>query len=1083
MVRMLGEHMGVDRCDYAEVEVDQDHFMILGDYTRGATQSMTGRHQMSDFGQRERSVLVAGHPYVVNDIEADYPPGKDISLYLRWKIRALLCVPVNKADHVVAKWAVYQNTPRRWSSQEIKLVEIVASRCWESVERATALRRRTASYEDYRAFIAVSAEGIWRFEIEQPIPVTLPIDDQIEMLYQFAYLAECNNAMSRMYGYDTADQILGARIGDLMPHSNPQNIEFLRAVQRNGYNLNDVESRDVDRYGNPKVILNSLSAIVENGMIVRAWGTQRDITAQKQAEDALRASEERYRLLTELSPDGVVVASTDGTIHLANPAVLRMLDAAAAEVTGRNLLDFVAPEFHDRCSALLKALMTKGTPATEVECALRSTDGRIIPVEISAVSFNGHQHFGQLVIHDLSGWKQAEAERERWSREIESERDRLRRILEQMPIGVIIAEAPSGRLVLHNIEASRLLHRPFLVADDYRAYTKYGAVLEDGRPYPAEAYPAARSLRSGEVVKNEEIKYRLADSKETYFSVNSAPIYDREDQMVLTIVTFVDIGERKRADAALRESEERFAKAFQVSPNGLVISRIADAVVLEVNDSFVSMSGYDREELIGESLLQIGFYVDPEARVQALRILEEQNFVRDFELTIKRKSGELRWILFSAEPMDLRGEHCWLTLSRDITEQKRIEEEREQLLLKEKTAREEAEKASRMKDEFLATLSHELRTPLTAIVGWASLLSHKSLSLAQRRHALEVIDQSARAQTRLVNDILDTSRIITGRLKLEAHPLEIAWVFQAAIDVIQPSAEAKRISLEVVIDERGGIVFGDANRLQQVIWNLLWNAVKFTNEGGRIEARLSRTDGQIEISVTDTGMGIDPQFLPYVFDRFRQADSTSTRKYGGLGLGLAIVRHVVEMHGGAVEASSPGKGQGATFTVRFPIASPEVLLQVAKRPGPAMKEKAGPSHVEIQNLRGVCVLVVEDDPYTLEMLKVILQNRGAEVITALSAADALKALDRSRPDALISDIAMPDQDGYDLIEKVRQRDPEHGGDIPAAALTAYARVEDRIHALTAGFLMYVQKPVDPDELVAVVANLTRLRHSREDRSA
>jgi PAS domain S-box-containing protein len=554
--------------------------------------------------------------------------------------------------------------------------------------------------------------------------------------------------------------------------------------------------------------------------------------------------------------------------------------------------------------------------------------------------------------------------------------------------------------------------------------------------------------------------------------------------MVLTIVTFVDIGERKRADAALRESEERFAKAFQVSPNGLVISRIADAVVLEVNDSFVSMSGYDREELIGESLLQIGFYVDPEARVQALRILEEQNFVRDFELTIKRKSGELRWILFSAEPMDLRGEHCWLTLSRDITEQKRIEEEREQLLLQEKRAREEAEKASRMKDEFLATLSHELRTPLTAIVGWASLLSHKSLSLAQRRHALEVIDQSARAQTRLVNDILDTSRIITGRLKLDAHPLEIAWVFQAAIDVIQPSAEAKRISLEVVIDERGGIVFGDANRLQQVIWNLLWNAVKFTNEGGRIEARLSRTDGQIEISVTDTGMGIDPQFLPYVFDRFRQADSTSTRKYGGLGLGLAIVRHVVEMHGGDVEASSPGKGQGATFTVRFPDSFTRGPPASGKTAGAGDERKGGAqSRGNPKPAWGPVYWSSKMIHIHSEMLKVILQNRGAEVITALSAADALKALDRSRPDALISDIAMPDQDGYDLIEKVRQRDPEHGGDIPAAALTAYARVEDRIHALTAGFLMYVQKPVDPDELVAVVANLTRLRHSREDRSA
>jgi CheY-like chemotaxis protein/two-component sensor histidine kinase len=381
-----------------------------------------------------------------------------------------------------------------------------------------------------------------------------------------------------------------------------------------------------------------------------------------------------------------------------------------------------------------------------------------------------------------------------------------------------------------------------------------------------------------------------------------------------------------------------------------------------------------------------------------------------------------------------------------------------------------------MKDEFLATISHELRTPLTSIVGWASMLTRGSLTDSQTRHALEVIDQSARAQTRLVDDILDTSRIITGRLKLDAHPLEIAWVFQAAIDVIQPSAEAKRISLDVFIDERGGIVFGDAARLQQVIWNLLWNAVKFTKEGGRVEARLSRTDGQIEISVTDTGMGIDPRFLPYVFDRFRQADSTSTRKYGGLGLGLAIVRHVVELHGGTVEALSPGKDQGATFKVRFPIASPEVLLQAAKRPGAELKQPAGPAHVEHLNLDGVKVLVVEDDPYTLEMLKVILQNRGAEVITALSGADALKALERSHPAALISDIAMPDQDGYELIEKVRGLRPEQGGDIPAAALTAYARVEDRIHALTAGYLMYVQKPVDPDELVAVVANLTRHRH-------
>jgi CheY-like chemotaxis protein len=423
--------------------------------------------------------------------------------------------------------------------------------------------------------------------------------------------------------------------------------------------------------------------------------------------------------------------------------------------------------------------------------------------------------------------------------------------------------------------------------------------------------------------------------------------------------------------------------------------------------------------------------------------------------------------------MHLRGEHCWLTISRDITERKRAEEERERLLLQEKEAREEAETASRMKDEFLATISHELRTPLTAILGWASMLNRGSLSQCQTRHALQVIQQSARSQARLVDDILDTARIITGRLKLDAHPVKIERVFQAAIDVIRPSAEAKRIALQAGIDDRSSIVFGDANRVQQVIWNLLSNAVKFTSEGGRVEAGLSRSGGHVEITVTDTGMGIEPEFMPYVFDRFRQADSTSTRKYSGLGLGLAIVRHVVEMHGGTVAASSPGKGQGATFKVRFPIASPDILLQPVKRaPGPEVKQPTQPNHVDGKhNLAGIRVLVVDDDLDTLEVLKVILQNRGAEVITASSAGDALQALEQSLPDALVSDLAMPEHDGYELIAEIRQRGPERGGNIPAVALTAYARVEDRMRALTAGFHMYLPKPVDSNELVAVVANL------------
>ena len=1072
-VRMLGEYTGVDRCDYAEVEADQDHFVIRGDYAKGATTTIVGRYRISDFGSLD------DHAYVVDDIESEPPSETHIPPYLRAEVRSAVCVPLIKSGHVVAGMAVTQKTPRHWSSQEITLIDSVAHRCWESIERIAALRRLKASYEDYRSFIAGSSEGIWRFELEQPIPATLPVDDQIEQMYEFAYLAECNNAMARMYGYDSADQILGARLEDLMP-KNPKNIAYFRALHANGYSLNDVESSELDRFGNAKVILNNLSGIIENGMLVRAWGTQRDITAQKQAEEALRASEERYRLLTELSPDGVVVVGANGTIQLANPSLLRMLGTSAEDTNGSNLFDFVAPEFQDQCRALMNTVMTEATAATQVEGIFQKGDGRKIPVEVSGVRFDGNQQVAQLVIHDLTGRKQAEAERERWSRQIEGERDRLSQILEQMPIGVIIAEAPSGRLVFHNIEASRLLRRPFLEAEDYREYPKYGAVREDGLPYQAEEYPAARSLLSGEIVKSEEIKYRLEDSTDAYFSVNSAPIYDREGRMVLTIVTFIDIAERKRAEAALRESEERFAKAFQASPDALIISRIADGVVHEVNDSFVSMFGYSRDEIIGKSTLQLGLYEDLWSRQHALQILKEQHFVRDFELRMRRKSGEGRWILFSAEPMDLRGEHCWLTLGRDITERKHAEEERERLLLQEKEAREEAETASRMKDEFLATISHELRTPLTAILGWASMLNRGSLSPCQTRHALQVIEQSARSQAGLVDDILDTARIITGRLKLDARPVEIERVFRAAIDVIRPSAEAKRIVLRVVIDDRHSVVFGDANRVQQVIWNLLSNAVKFTNEGGCVEARLSRNGGHSEITVTDTGMGIEPQFMPYLFDRFRQADSTSTRKYGGLGLGLAIVRHVVEMHGGTVSASSPGKGQGATFKVRFPIASPETLLQPEKRPSkPELKQPAQPNQTDdSQHLGGVRVLVVEDDLDTLEMLRVILQDRGAEVITASSAADALQALDHSRPDALVSDLAMPEQDGYDLINRIRRRAPERGGNIPAVALTAYARAEDRVRALTAGFQMYVPKPVDPSELVAVVANLTHLRPSK-----
>jgi CheY-like chemotaxis protein len=323
----------------------------------------------------------------------------------------------------------------------------------------------------------------------------------------------------------------------------------------------------------------------------------------------------------------------------------------------------------------------------------------------------------------------------------------------------------------------------------------------------------------------------------------------------------------------------------------------------------------------------------------------------------------------------------------------------------------------------------------------------------------------------LIEDILDTSRIIAGRFKLDTQSVAIEHIFHAAVDVIRPSAEAKGVFLSAVVDEPDGVVLGDANRLQQAIWNLLSNAVKFTGECGRIEARLGRAEGQIEIAVKDTGIGIEAGFLPYVFDRFRQADSTSTREYGGLGIGLAIVRHIVEMHGGGVSASSRGRGQGATFRIRLPMISalrPEGP-KTEPAPAPEIERKVlNESH----RLDEVRVLLVEDNPETLDTLKVIFEESGAEVIAATSVDEALDALDRFRPDVLVSDITMPDRDGYDLVREVRSRAPERSGKIPAVALTAYVRAEDRVRVLSAGFQMHVAKPIDPNDLIAAVASLT-----------
>ena len=443
---------------------------------------------------------------------------------------------------------------------------------------------------------------------------------------------------------------------------------------------------------------------------------------------------------------------------------------------------------------------------------------------------------------------------------------------------------------------------------------------------------------------------------------------------------------------------------------------------------------------------------DPDARLRAIIQLQQQAHSLQAEITEHKET-----------------EAALRALKEEL--ETRLAE-REQLLAREQMARAEAEEASRLKDEFLATVSHELRTPLNAILGWSHMLRNNRLDAPTTTRAVETIERNAQAQAQLVEDILDVSRMIMGKLRLNIAPVDVAAVINAAVDSVQLAADTKGIRLGVTLDPSARHVAGDPGRLQQVVWNLLANAIKFTPAGGSVEVQLARAGDNAELRVSDTGGGISADFLPYIFDRFRQADGSSTRRHGGLGLGLAIVRHLVELHGGTVHVESAGQGHGATFTIQLPLAvAREGVTRRGRVTGDLQRTDAAAPRVEqLPSLAGLRVLLVDDDQDTLQVLSVLLTGYGAEVHAAASVSAALEALPWYKPDVLVSDLALPDEDGYALISKLRALadDSRH---TPTIALTAYVRVEDRAHALAAGFNMFVPKPVEPNELLTAIVNL------------
>jgi PAS domain S-box-containing protein len=657
---------------------------------------------------------------------------------------------------------------------------------------------RNASDERYRAFITHTSEGIWRLEFEPSIDTGLPVNEQVDLAYRNGRFAECNPAMARMYGLRSPDDLIGASLELVLPPSDPDARAFLTSIVEGGYSAVAVESVERDAMGRRRYFTNNVTGVVQDGRLVRAWGTQRDITAQKEAEQ-----EQAYlAAIVQSSDDAIVSKDLNGIVRTWNAAAQRMFGYTAEEIVGK-------------------------------------------------------------------------------------------------PIRVII---PADR----QAEEDDILGR-----------------LRMGEPI--EHFQTARQTKDGRLIE---------------VSLTVSPV---------------------------RDSTGRVVGASKIA--------------------------------------------------------------------------------------------------RDITEQKRAIAERERLLEAERVARAEAERASRVKDDFVAMVSHELRTPLNAILGWTQLMTRSRNDPAMMARGLDVVARNTRLQAQLISDLLDISRIVAGKLQLDTRSVDLRFIVGQAIETIQEEARVKGVEVVQELDEAASLVSGDPSRLQQIVWNLLSNAIKFTPQGGRVRVALRFDRSRAEIEVSDNGTGIRPEFLPHVFDRFHQADLSITRRFGGLGLGLSIVKHLVDLHGGEVRAASEGEGKGATFTVTLPVVG-DVDEQERRRDRGDGVEPGVP-------LDSIRLLVVEDEADTLEFLRRLLSTHGATVLTAANAGEALSLVRSGKPDLLISDIGLPEVDGYDLIQRVR-REPSPGRDIPAIALTAYARSEDRTRALRAGYQAHIAKPVEPNELLAMIASFVEL---------
>jgi PAS domain S-box-containing protein len=645
----------------------------------------------------------------------------------------------------------------------------------------------------------------------------------------------------------------------------------------------------------------------------------------------------------------------------------------------------------------------------------------------------------------------------------------------------VIACDPAGRVTFMNATAETLTEWSQQDAAGRPLHDVFHIVSEETRAPVAN--PASLVMKLGHVVGLANHTILIGrNGRELPIADSAAPIVDAENRMLGVVLVFRDVTDDRRAEDALAEQREWLQTTLESIGDAVIATDVQGHVVF-MNPVAEYMTGWRAAAARGRSCHLVFRVVSERDRTSAAdpvgRVLAAGAAIGfGHDTLLVAADGSERPIDQGGAPIRSRDGHIAgvVLVFRDVSERRRIERdrlaaaaERERLLDAERAARADAERASRVKDEFVAMVSHELRTPLNAILGWTQLMSQGLHDPGILERGLDVVARNTRLQAQLVSDLLDISRIVSGKLQLEVREVDLHAIVRESAETVRPDAEARQIGIHEHLDVGTGAIAGDPARLQQVVWNLLSNAVKFTPPGGRIDLYLRRRDGHAEIVVADTGTGIRRDVLPHVFDRFHQADRSITRRFGGLGLGLSIVKHLVELHGGAVTAESPGEGKGSTFSIVLPAS-------VASAPPYEHGTAPEPQHpVSLESMR---MLVVEDEPDTRDFLKRLLETHGAIVATAASADEALTAFQQERPDILISDIGLPDTDGYELMQRMRQAEGPRGSKVPAIALTAYARAEDRTRALRAGYQAHLAKPVEPAELLVTIASFAGLVDAR-----